>query len=380
MNWVAWKMLNGDPIKYLGTVFGVAFGVLLIAQQCSIFVGIISRTANPIADVRENIVWAMDPYSQNADEIKPLSDSDVYRIRGITGVDWAVKFFKGTARAKVESGMFKQVIMMGIDDHSMVGAPAKIIHGSLADLRRPDSIIMDEAGYRLLWPGEPIRLNRVLEMNDHRAIIVAICDAAAPFQTFPIVYTRYSQAVQFVASERQQLSFVVAGVKPNHNVADVCRTIDNTTDMRAMGHGDFVWFIIQYYLKYTGIPVNFGITIALGFIVGTAITGQTFYLFTVENLKQFGALKAMGVTNWRLIGMILLQAGIVGVVGFGLGMGMTAAFFEVTNRVLPDLRGLHLPWQIAAGTGVAVTGIILLTAIVSMRKVLMLEPAVVFRG
>lgn len=380
MNWVAWKMLNGDPIKYLGTVFGVAFGVLLIAQQCSIFVGIISRTANPVADVREDIVWVMDPYMQNADEIKPLSDSDVFRIRGIAGIDWAVRFFKGTARAKIASGQFKQVIMMGLDDHSLVGAPAKITHGTLADLRRPDAIIIDEAGYHLLWPGEAIELGRTIEMNDRRAIIVGVCDAAAPFQTFPIVYTRYSQAVQFVASERQQLSFVVAGVKRDHSPAAVCRTIDTTTDMRAMHHADFVWFVIQYYLKYTGIPVNFGITIALGFIVGTAITGQTFYLFTVENLRQFGALKAMGVTNWRLIGMVMLQAALVGVIGFGLGMGMTAAFFEVTNRALPDLRGLHLPWQIAAGTGAAVFAIITLTAIVSLRKVLMLEPAVVFRG
>ena len=46
------------------------------------------------------------------------------------------------------------------------------------------------------------------------------------------------------------------------------------------------------------------------------VAGQTFYLFTVENLKQFGAIKAIGVTNWRLIGMILLQAFAVGIIGF----------------------------------------------------------------
>src|SRR5690606_4407534 len=115
----------------------------------------------------------------------------------------------------------------------------------------------------------------------------------------------------------------------------------------------FFWRTIGYYLRSTGIPVNFGITIALGFIVGTAIAGQTFYLFTLENLRQFGALKAMGLGNMRLVLMILLQACIVGCVGFGLGMGVTALFFEATKNVT-HLAGFFLPWQVVAGTALAV--------------------------
>ena len=98
MNWVAWKMLTGDRAKYFGTVFGVAFGVLLISQQTSIFVGIISRTASQVIDVRELDFWVMDPYTQNADDIKPLSESDVYRVRGVEGVDWVVPLYKGQTR------------------------------------------------------------------------------------------------------------------------------------------------------------------------------------------------------------------------------------------------------------------------------------------
>lgn len=379
MNWVAWKMLNGDPAKYLGTVFGVAFGVLLISQQCSIFVGIILRTANPTAEIREPDLWVMDPYVPNADEVQPLSDSDVYRVRGIPGVEWAVRLYKGLARARVETGRFRQVILVGVDDQSLVGAPRKMVLGNLADLRRPDAIVLDKEGYRMLWPDEEFRPGRTLEMNDRRAVVVGLCDAAAPFQSFPIVYTRYSQAVRFIASERQQLSFVLAGVEPGHSVDSVVRHINSSTELRALSRSEFLWLNIQYYLENTGIPVNFGITIMLGFIVGTAIAGQTFYLFTVENLKQFGALKAMGVNNLRLVGMILLQALIVGALGYSLGMGMTSLFFEVTTKALPDLRGLHLPLDIALGTGAAVGLIIVLASILSLRKVLSLEPAVVFR-
>jgi putative ABC transport system permease protein len=109
------------------------------------------------------------------------------------------------------------------------------------------------------------------------------------------------------------------------------------------------------------------------------VAGQTFYLFTLENLKQFGALKAMGVTNARLIGMILLQATVVGLTGYALGLGMTAAFFTFTNRIT-HLAGIHMTWVAAGGVGAAVLLIILITSLVSLRKVLVLEPAVVFRG
>ena len=159
----------------------------------------------------------------------------------------------------------------------------------------------------------------------------------------------------------------------------LARRIEAQTGLMAKTRTEFLWFIVGYYLRSTGIPINFGITIALGFIVGTAIAGQTFYLFTLENLKQFGALKAMGVSNRRLTGMVLLQASVVGLIGYGLGMGMTAAFFESTSTVTA-LAGFYLPWQVAVLAAVAVALIIVLASLLSLRKVLVLEPAVVFRG
>ena len=380
MNWVAWKMLNGDTAKYLGAVFGVAFGVLLITQQASIFIGLMSRTANPLRDVREASVWVTDRHQQNADEIEPISDGAVHRIRGVEGMDWAVRLYKGVARARRPDGIFRQVILLGVDDHSFVGAPRTILMGDLADLRRPSAVFIDKAGHESLWPGEPLQLGREIEMSERRAVIVGICETSAPFQSFPVVVATYSQATQFIARERKQLSFVVgapvAGVTP----AEACRRIKAATGFEALTYDQFVWQTINYYMANTGIPVNFGITIVLGFIVGAAIAGQTFYLFTLENLRHFGALKAMGVNNRRLIGMVLLQAAIIGAVGYSLGVGMAVAFFEVSGRVLPDLRGMNIPWQVAFGTAGVVVAIITFASLMSLRRVLLLEPAVVFRG
>src|SRR5262249_60759549 len=118
-----------------------------------------------------------------------------------------------------------------------------------------------------------------------------------------------------------------------HDVQEVCDRIHAQTGRLALTRQQFFWKTIFYFLGSTGIPVNFGITIALGFIIGVAIAGQTFYLFTVENLKQFGSLKAMGLSNLRVVGMILLQALVVGAIGYGVGMGLTAAFFESTKDI-----------------------------------------------
>ncbi len=380
MHWVAWRMLVGDTAKYLGAVFGVAFGVLLITQQASIFVGIMARTANPLRDVREASIWVTDPHLQNADEIEPLSDNAVHRVRGVEGVDWAVRMYKGLARARRPDGVFRQVILLGIDDQTFVGAPRTILMGDLADLRRPAAVFLDKAGHESLWPGEPLAVGREIEMNDRRAVVVGICETSAPFQSFPVVVATYSQATQLIARERKQLSFVVGAPVAGVTAAEACERIVADTGLDAMTYDQFTWRTIGYYLDNTGIPVNFGITIVLGFIVGAAIAGQTFYLFTLENLRHFGALKAMGVNNRRLVGMVLLQAAVIGAIGYSLGVGMAVAFFEVTSRVLPDLRGIAIPWQIATAAAAVVAVIVGLASLASLRRVLLLEPAVVFRG
>src|SRR5262249_23808581 len=126
--------------------------------------------------------------------------------------------------------------------------------------------------------------------------------------------------------------------------------------------------------------INFAITIALGFLIGTAVAGQTFYLFTLDNLKQFGALKAMGVSNGRIIGMVLMQGLVVGVIGFALGIGLAAVsevLMGMQFKAVPPAN--YMAWWIPLGTAMAVAVIVIGAALVSLRRVLVLEPAAVFR-
>jgi putative ABC transport system permease protein len=379
MTWIALRMLMGDRAKYFGLIFGVTFATLLMTQQVSIFMGILTRTASQVLDIRDAEIWVMDNKVRFIDEVPPLPDSDLYRVRSVPGVAWAVRMYKGQVTARLEDGNYRALVLFGLDDTSLVGAPQEMIVGTLADLRRPDAVIIDKAGYEYMWPGQEYKIGREFQLNDRRAVLVGICKASPPFTTLPILYTRYSSASGFVPRERNLMSFVLVHPQDGVPELEVCRRISESTGLMALTQEQFFWKTIWYFIGSTGIPVNFGITITLGFVVGAAITGQTFYLFTIENLKQFGALKAMGVSNLRLIGMILLQAVVVGLVGYGIGIGLTAAFFESTSGVT-HLAGLSMTPLAFGGVGVAVLAIIIITSLLSIRKVLVLEPAVVFRG
>jgi putative ABC transport system permease protein len=379
MNWIALRMLTGDQSKYLGLIFGVTFATLLMSQQVSIFMGILTRTGNQILEVRDADIWVMDNRVRYLDEAPGLQDNDLMRVRGVPGVAWAVRFYTGTVRARLEEGNTRNVHLVGLDDESLVGAPQEMILGTVSELNRPDAVIIDKAGYEYMWGNGPFELGRVFQINDRRAVLVGICKVAPPFFSDPIVYARYSEAARYVPRERNLMNYVLVKSNDKAHIQEVCHRIQEKTGRTALSRGQFFWKTVRYFLSSTGIPVNFGITIALGFIVGAAVTGQTLYLFTLENLKQFGALKAMGIPNGGILRMIILQALLIGAIGYGFGVGLCAIFFITTGN-LTNLAGLHMTWVAYAGTGAAVLLIVIATSITSARRVLVLEPAIVFRG
>lgn len=380
MIWIALKMLRGDRAKFLGSVAGVTFSALLIAQQASIFCGLMLRTTSQLQDINDADIWVMDPDVLYVDELRPIKEDYVYQVQGVPGVEWAVPFYKGQARMKLPDESpprYQQSLVLGLDDASFVGAPREIYLGSLADLRRPDAVMMDIAGYKYLWPGEPLRVGRTFEMNDRRDVLVGICKASPTFQTYPVIYTTYRHALKFSAQERRVLPFILAKAEKGTDRATVCARIKVQTGLKALTRAEFSRATMDYYLQRTSIPQNFAITVILGFVVGCAIAGQTFYNFVIENLNQFGALKAMGVTNSRIVGMVFVQGLVVGAIGYCLGIGF-ASLFGLLTRGSPI--SFYMPWQVPAITAVAVALIVTLASVISIRRVLVLEPATVFQG
>ena len=384
MHVMALKMLMGDRAKYIGIIIGLTFASLLITQQLSIFVGAMARTYGFITDAGLADIWVMDPKVQFIDDVKPLQETQLLRVRGVDGVQWAVPLYKGLLKARLANGTFQTVIVIGLDDASLIGGPAVMVAGQLADLRRSDGILVDTtaAGDKLarhMPDGTriPLRIGDTVELNDHRAIVVGLCEVSHTFQSQPVVYTTYSRATTFAPRERKRLSFVLVQARPGEDVEVLSQRIQRVTGLAAYPRDAFAQLTVQYYMKYTGIPINFGVAVAMGFLVGTAIAGQTFYNFTLDNLRHFGALKAMGTPNRTLRQMILLQALCVGSIGYGLGVGLASLFGYTLRHTELAFR---MPWQLLGVSAAAVMLICIGSALVSIRKVMRLEPAIVFRG
>ena len=376
---LALKMLLGDRAKYVMLLGGLTFASLLMTQQCAVFFGLLSWTTSHLNNMQAEL-WVVEPKVEQANELKPLRDTDVSRVRSVSGVSWAVPLYAGILQARLQDGNFKPVTLVGLDAATLIGRPAVMIEGDIEALRKPNSVIIDEyALKRLRTPGgAPLDLNSTFEINDREARVVGICKADRHFFGYPYVFATYDQALQFAPRQRKMLSAVLAAPKPGLSAAEAARRIQTETGLKTYTRDELFWSTIWWYFKNTGIPISFGTTIILGFLVGIAVSGQTFYSFVLENLRHLGALKAMGASDGLLARMLILQALTVGVLGYGIGTLLACGFgMGALKRGEPPFM---MPWQLPAGVLGVILFICLCAAMLGILKVRRLEPAIVFRG
>ena len=377
MTWIAIRMLTGDAQKFYGLLFGIAFSTLLITQQLTIFVNLLERGSSGVYNVSSADVWVMDPVSRTTDVAYPMPSTALDKVRGVPGVAWAVPHIRAGASVRTGSGDLEGVSVVGVDDATLIGLPKSMIEGTPDVLSQPDSVIIDDVGATRMFPDES-PIGQRLELNDQRAVIRGISDAIPSFTSQVTLYTKYSRALNFVPGTRNRLSFVLVGKAGDVSADEVVRRIEAQTGLRARTRDQFAQDGIDFIIENTGIPLNFGITVALGFIVGVAIVGLTFSLFIRDNIKQFGALKAIGVTNDNIRRMVAAQAGMVGFIGYGMGVLGTVLFiFGFSSN--PTFKGFYIPWQVPLISLLAIVVIIALTGWLALRSVMKTEPAAVFR-
>lgn len=380
---IALLMLFGNRGRYLGMIVGLSFSALIMTQQPAIYFGLIDRTYSYIDEVNEPDIWVMDPTVQFVEENKAMRDTDLQRIRGITDIEWAVPLRKAPLYVLLPDGSRRLLEVSGIDDATLIGAPQNIVQGKLEDLRQQDAIIIDKmaAERRLAYRDDkgnlrPIVIGDEMEINDKRAVVVGIANMKPTFTLMPMAITTYSRAVSYSPAERRMLSYILVKAKPGADQKKIIR------DIKAMGligytAAEFKKVTSDYWKDNTGIPINFGIAILLGFAVGAAIAGQTFYGFVSENMKHYAALKAMGVQNSMLMKMVLSQAAIVGLIGYGIGAGISSIFGQIIEGT--TLAFLMSPKLLLfSASGIAL--IVVLSALIAMRTVIRVDPAIVFRS
>ncbi len=380
---LAIKILVGNKSKYISLILGLAFATLIVTQQSSIFIGLIARTYAFIGDTSQGDIWVMNNQVEFVDDVKMMKSSDLNRVRSVEGIKWAVPIYKGIVNTTLLNGNIQSCVLVGIDNATLIGGPPIMVSGKIEDLRQTNGLIVDETGAReKLFHTDskgnkiPAALGDELEINGKRAVIVGSCKVSRTFQFQPRLYMTFENALQVIPKQRNNLTFILAKSLPGEDKKLLCKKIKERTGLAAYDGKEFETLTLKYYMKNTGIPINFGIAVLLGLIIGASIAGQTFYSFVLDNIPTLATFKAMGASDKTIVLMTLVQVVFVGTIGWGLGIGAASLFGLL-------LRGtelsFYLHWKLLLASGLLNLLICALASFLSLKAIFKLEPAQVLR-
>jgi putative ABC transport system permease protein len=372
---VAFKLLVNDRGKFAALIVGITFAVFLIVQLTSVFEGILDKASFIVTNVGAS-VWVMDPAVNNVANSIQMPDYVLDAVRSIDGVKYAVPLYLGVALVKLQSGTYQPATVIGLDDFSLVGRP-ELIEGKIED-------IFAENGFVVVHDFELGKLENptmgtTFEINDHRGVIVGIAKVTSSgLFGLPTLYTTYRRAIQYIPSTRFTIAYILVEPKDRKDIPHIK---ERTAEIGylALTNREFRQRIANFYTYQTGVGTNILIMTLISFLVGLSICGQTFYTFVLENLPNFGALKAIGAKGKELIYMILFQTLFTGVAGYGLGVGLCSLLISIAQIMLPD----YTAKMTYATLGLAFIMVLIISGVssfIAVRKVLKVEPFDIFRG
>jgi len=372
---VAFKLLVNDRGKFAALLVGISFAVFLMVQLTSVFAGILSKASATIINVGAS-VWVMDPAVNNPLNSIQLPDYILDTVRSINGVRYAVPLYSGVALVKLHDGFYQPVTILGLDDASLVGRPG-LIEGKIEDIFADNGFIVvkDEEFSKLANP----TLGTTFEINDHRGVIVGIAKVTSSgLFGMPTLYTIYTRAIQYIPSPRFTIAYILVEPKSSGDIPYIKEQVARAGYL-ALTNREFQQRIADYYKYQTGIGTNILIMTLISFLVGLSICGQTFYTFVLENMENFGALKAIGAKGYELVYMILFQTLFTGCTGYGLGVGLSSLLIAVAKRRVPNYAAdiTYFNLSLAFIMVLIISGV---SSFIAVRKVIKVEPFDIFRG
>jgi putative ABC transport system permease protein len=372
---LARKMLFHDRVRFLITVGGIAFAVTLVVVQVGLFAGLLGNATVTI-DHADADLWITSRNTPNIDFPHAFPESYVERVRSVPGVLRADNLIVHFVPIMLPSGAEETAVVYAMQDFKKWGLPWDVAEGDLDDLRRGPFMFLDDSATKRLGA---FRVGEHREVAGLRVEIVGRTRDAMSFTTMPIVFMDYRLAQHInpdVLSDRTM--YTVVKLAPGADAASVAAQIRERLPFNDV-HTRAEWSrrSRMYWLTSTGLGLNMYLTVFLGCLVGVAVVAQTLYASTMEHLKEFGTLKAMGGTNADVYAILSRQALMSAVAGFAIGMIPSFVVAKLAARA--GLRLVASPELLVAvffGTLV----LCVLAASISFKKIASIDPALVFRG
>jgi putative ABC transport system permease protein len=371
---IARKNLFHDKIRFVVAQAGITLAVVLITIQIGVYLAFLANTS-VLIDHTEADIWVTARGLENFDFGRPFSEKKLYEVREVPGVLWADKYMLAFGYWKTPTGSQETVQMVGFNPETLVGAPWDIVRGNPQDVKYFNSVFYDQAETNRLGD---LPIGAETEINNRRVRVVGITRGARSFIQSPYIFTSFKNVLNLSFINKGNTVYVLAKVAPGYSVQEVKqRLAENLKDVDVYTAEEFSSKTRRYWTVNTGMGTALLAVALLGLVIGTVIVGNTIYTATTEHLKEFGTFKAMGASNWNLYKIIIEQALVNSVVGYG--MGMFVSYWVIQAMRKGNLQVL-LPWPVLVGVYVVTALMCLGSSVLSIYKVTKIDPALVFKS
>lgn len=368
------KTLLHDKVRFLITVSGVAFAVTLVLVQVGLFVGLLDNSTITIRKLDADL-WITSKNSPNLDFVHQFPESNLYRARSVPGVARADNLILSFMQVSLPTGAEETSIVYAMDDFKRWGIPWQISEGSVDDLKRGAFVMFDESASKRFGA---FQVGDYREVNGQRLKVIGKSRGAKSFTTTPIAFMDFRRAQELQPELLGgKTSYIVVKLAAGANLASVKAELERKLPYNDV-YTSAAWAERSrgYWVENTGIGFNAFLTVFLGCLVGVVVVAQTLYTSTMEHLKEFGTVKAIGGSNLDIYRMLGKQATVAAVIGFVLGY--VPAQFLKPLIASAGLKLIIAP-QVVVVTLVGTLLLCLVSALVSFRKVASIDPALVFR-
>ncbi|EIJ36311.1 ABC transporter permease [Thiothrix nivea] len=379
MFWLAFKMLFQERSRLIITLVGIVFSGVLTLMEVGIYLGMMGNATGIVRHTDADI-WIMSKNVPNFDFSQPFPDYLIDRVRGLDEVARADSIQVWFGFLKLHDGRREQVELVGFDPDSGVGGPWAMESGQATDVKGGNYMILDASARQRLGDLTPGSLWEVNVFKEESFKLVGVSQGVVSFTTVPVMFTSHAWMERSLAGTNfaNQTSFIVAKLKDPATLPDVVATLRNRLPNNDVyTRQEFINRAVEYWTIQTGMGMSFFLTAILAVLIGGAIVGQTIYASTLEHLRDYGTLKAMGARNRDINTVILSQAAVSAVLGFVISVTVLVL---VRGGVERSGVPLTTPWELFVVMFVIIVLTCLSAAWVSVRKTKTLDPAMVFRG
>ncbi len=371
---IALKNLIHDKVRLAVTLVGIIFSVILSSIQLGLFVGFQAATASLVENSNADI-WISSKNLVSVEDGSAFNESKLYQILSAPQVKQATKNIVTFANWKKANGAIVGIQLVGFDLQSEMLSPWNITRGSLDGLREPNAVIVDELYSEKLGVTE---LGQTVEIGGRKAKVVGFTNGIRTFTTSPAVFTSFKNAQDYFNLREDQLLYILVKAKTSANLAQLKSDLQTRLPDNDVYTREELIGIQQFYWMFgTGAGITVLIAAGLGLLVGVVVVAQTIYSATVDHLKEYGTLKAMGATNFYLYRVIITQAVAAGIVGYLVGMAIS---LFISHTSLQGTTAIILPWQLVLGLFGLTMLMCVVASMVSINKVTRIDPAMVFKG